>query len=249
MNWSVERDMVVRRFGSGRPLVWIHGLGEQSASFDPIASMFAGYAHVLPDLPGYGRSAWRTPESIDETVDRLSLWVPPRAVLIGHSLGGVIAQLVAERVRVAAVVNVEGNLTRGDCTLSAQASAYAADDFVARGLDVIRDELYKSGIAIPALRGYYAAIRMADPRQLHRHAVELVALSESETMVGRLAALEVPRIFISGHPGGICVRSVGLLRDKAIPHVPIEEAGHWPFIDQPVGFTEAVTRFLTLLPA
>lgn len=250
MQWSVEHDMVVRRFGSGRPIVWIHGLGEQSASFDPITSRLPGYTHVLPDLPGYGRSPWReSPESIDETADRLARWVTRDAILIGHSLGGVLAQLVAERTRVAAVVNVDGNLTRGDCTFSAQASAYAPDEFAARGFDVIRDEVYKSGIADPALRGYYTAMRMADPHQFHRHAVELVALSASEALVGRLAALDTANYFIAGHPGGICARSQKLLDEHDLQWAAIDFSGHWPFIDQPVAFTEVVCRFLALLPA
>lgn len=249
MELAIEHDMVVRRFGSGRPLIWIHGLGEQSASFDPVTRLLPAYAHVLPDLPGYGRSAWRRAESIEETVDRLSLWVPHSAVLIGHSLGGVLAQLVAERVRVAGVINVDGNLSRGDCTFSAQAIAYSAADFAAHGFDTIRDGVYKSGIADPALRGYYAAMRMADPQQFHRHAAELVALSESETLAGRLAALAVPKTFIAGHPAGICARSFALLKQHAVEHTAIDFTGHWPFIDQPAVFVDAVTRFLSRLPA
>ncbi len=248
MQWSFEHDMVVRRFGSGRELVWIHGLGEQSASFDAIAERLAGFTHVLIDLPGYGRSPWPRElpagDSLADGADRLASWIGDRApILIGHSMGGVLAQLVAERTRVGAVIDIDGNLTRGDCTFSAQAGGYTATDFAARGFDVMRDEVYAGGVSDPALRGYYAAMRMASPAVFHRNAVDLVALSEGETLAPRLAALAVPTLFIAGVPGGICERSRRLLDEHRVAWVGIEPAGHWPFIDQPAACAAAIERF------
>ena len=243
MSWTLEHDRVVRRFGEGPELVWIHGLGEQSASFDAVAQRLPGFTHVLPDLPGYGRSA-PIEESIEATATRLAAWIGDRTPLLaGHSMGGVLAQLVAEQTAVAGVIDIDGNLTRGDCTFSAQAIEYARDDFAAHGFDALRDDCYKRGIANPALRGYYAAMRMADPHVFHRHATELVAMSEAETLVGRLAALRVPVLFVAGVPNGICERSRALLTKHRIRWVGIEPAGHWPFIDQPDAFAAAVRSF------
>ena len=55
MQWSLERGMVVRRTGMGPRVVWIHGLGESSVSFEPVIEKMTGCSHVLVDLPGYGR--------------------------------------------------------------------------------------------------------------------------------------------------------------------------------------------------
>ena len=47
--------MSVRRIGSGPHVVWIHGLGESSTSFDPVVAGMPGFTHVLPDWWGvYG---------------------------------------------------------------------------------------------------------------------------------------------------------------------------------------------------
>jgi pimeloyl-ACP methyl ester carboxylesterase len=242
MTWSFEHDMVVRRAGTGPELVWLHGLGEQSASFDAIVARVPGFTHVLPDLPGYGRSPWPSAApSIVESANHLAAWIGDREPLVaGHSLGGVFAQLVAERVPVAGVIDIDGNLTRGDCTFSARAIEFDLARFVASGFDVIRDEAYKLGIADPALRGYYAAMRMASPQVFHRHATELVALSETESRVAGLAALGVPTLFIAGVPGGICERSRMLLTKHGVRWVGIEPSGHWPFVDQPDAFAAAV---------
>ena len=244
-SWSLEHDMVVRRTGTApRELVWIHGLGEQSASFDDVVSRLPNFTHVLVDLPGYGRSPWpASSPSLLHVADHLATWLgdrKPRPLLAGHSMGGVLAQFVAERIPVAGVIDIDGNLSRGDCTFSARALQYSPTDFASHGFDTIRDELYKSGIADPALRSYYAAMRMASPHVFHRHALELVELSASETLAARLSALTVPVLFIAGVPGGICARSHELLAKHAIRTISIEDAGHWPFIDQPEAFAKAI---------
>src|SRR4051794_16205913 len=101
--FAFEADMIVRRFGTGPEVVWIHGLGEWSVSFDAVAAhpALARFQHVLPDLPGFGRSPWPDEaDDLERTADRLAAWIGARTpALIGHSLGGVLATMVAERVQ------------------------------------------------------------------------------------------------------------------------------------------------------
>src|SRR5690349_13147391 len=126
--------MSVRRSGAGTTLVWVHGLGESSASFDPVVARLPQYAHVLVDLPGYGRSPW--PDEVpglEATADHLAAWLPRDAIVIGHSMGGVLATLVAERTAVRGVVDIDGNLSGGDCTFSLQCEPFTPDEFAARG--------------------------------------------------------------------------------------------------------------------
>jgi N-formylmaleamate deformylase len=248
MKFTLEHDMMVRRFGQGPEVVWIHGLGEWSTSFDHTAAhpAFAGLSHVLPDLPGYGRSPWPDqPEDLEQVADRLAAWIGDRRpALIGHSMGGVLATLVAERIAVRAVVDVDGNLSSGDCTFSAKASAYTVDDFVSHGLAAIRAGVYEGGVTDMALRSYHAAMCVASPRVYHRHAANLVAMSAPETLVTRLAALRVPVLYVAGVPGGICAHSRALLDRHGVRWTGPEPAGHWVHWDQPEAFASAVAGFL-----
>lgn len=254
MRWSVEHGMVVRRIGegprSGPRVVWIHGLGESSVSFEPVVGKLPGYTHVLVDLPGYGRSAWPdAPLRLDEVADRLARWLDDDApaTIIGHSMGGVLCTLVAERTAVRAVVNIDGNLTRGDCTFSAAASAYGEGDFIARGLSELRAQVYADGASKPPLRGYHAAMCFASPAVFHRHARELVELSSAGTLGPRLAALHVPKLFVAGVPDGICAESRAVLDRLGVRWVGIEPAGHWVYLDQLDRFTAELERFLSAL--
>jgi len=259
MRWSAEHGMVVRRFGEGVELIWIHGLGEQAASFDAIAEhpALAGFAHVLVDLPGYGRAPWiELPpgDSLAYLADLLAGWIALRPsddrnlpVLIGHSQGGVLATLVAERTAVRGVIDVEGNLTAGDCTFSAKASAYDERAFAATGFAALRDEVYRDGVIQRALRGYHAALTLASPHVFHRNAVDLVAAARRGDLGARLVGSKCPTLFVAGVPNGICEASRQHLRDLGARYVELEPSGHWPFIDQPDKFAIEVAEFVRSL--
>jgi pimeloyl-ACP methyl ester carboxylesterase len=250
--WSLEHDMAVRRLGGGPELVWLHGLGDTSASVDAIAShpSLAGFTHVLPDLPGYGRSPWPAePSTVEELGASLARWIGDRApVVIGHSLGGVLATLIAERTRVRAVVNVEGNLSPGDCTFSAQATAYSLDAFTGGGFDAIRDATYRRGVTELPLRAYHAGLTVASPRTFHRHAEGLVAMSADEQLAARWAGLAVPALYVAGAPGGISARSLELLEHHGVRRLVYEPAGHWPHVDHVARFAGDVAAFLASAP-
>src|SRR5258706_16082607 len=143
--------MSVRRTGAGPELVWIHGLGESSTSFDPVIARLPHYAHALVDLPGYGRSPWPDePHGLDATADHLAAWLREHApaVVLGHSMGGVLATLIAERDAarapsgVRAIIDIDGNISYGDCTFSLESAKFSAAEFAAYGFAELRAQVY-----------------------------------------------------------------------------------------------------------
>jgi len=240
MRWSLEDGMVVRRTGAGPRVVWVHGLGESSVSFEPVVAAMPGFSHVLVDLPGYGRSPWPAQASgLDAIADHLAAWLDPDAFVIGHSMGGVLATLVAERRPVAGIVNIDGNISIGDCTFSSKAAAIADP---VRALATVRESVYADGATRAELRGYYAAMGFAMPAMFHRHAEDLVELSTAETLAGRVAKQH--SLFVAGVPDGICAASRAMLDRAGARWVGIAPAGHWVYLDQPAQFVAEVTAFL-----
>jgi pimeloyl-ACP methyl ester carboxylesterase len=246
VKWSIEHGMSVRRCGDGPEIVWIHGLGESSTSFLPAVDELDGFSHTLVDLPGYGRSAWPDePIGLAELAKQLAGWLPRAAVVIGHSMGGVLATMIGELGAAAAIVNIDGNISRGDCTFSGKASAWSERDFIEHGFAELRARVYEDGIDDPPLRGYAAAMTFASPRMFYRHARELVELSEAESLAPRLAGLRVPALFVAGVPRGICERSRTLLDQAGARWIGVEPAGHWVYLDQPARFASIVRELCT----
>jgi pimeloyl-ACP methyl ester carboxylesterase len=239
---------------AGPPLLFIHGLGESGLCFEHLLSapQLKGHRLLIPDLPGYGRSPWPEglPLGLVDQADHLAGWLRGRqavpAVIIGHSMGGVVALLLAERHPdvVSGVIDIDGNKSPGDCVFSSQAGQYDLDTFAAAGFDQMRARIHDKGYEDTAQRGYYVSLRLADPRTYHRNSLELVEMSGRRDMAQRLAALAVPAVYIAGVPDGASVETHELLAQAQVPVVAIEPSGHWPFIDQTAHFLVALTEIL-----
>lgn len=245
------------RVAPSATLFYVHGLGESGLGFEGLLRSLAEYRQLALDLPGYGKSPWSSePLTLAQHAELLASWLArrdePQVVVVGHSMGGVIGQLLCEGwpERVRAFVNVEGNLSFDDCTYSSRAERSSLADFLASGYERLCDDVYRGGLSDPALRTYYASVRMCDPRAFHLGSRELVALSRQETLAGRFAGLGLPRVYLHGRPRGTGDRSLGLLRRAGAPPArAIEGAGHWPFLDQPVAFARELRAFLEGLPS
>jgi len=83
-------------------MVLLHALGDQGHAWEPVLSRFAAeYRVFAPDLSGHGQSQWPGSYSFENYTDNLvgfhDVLGLDRAVMVGHSMGGVIAYLVAIR--------------------------------------------------------------------------------------------------------------------------------------------------------
>src|SRR5437588_8548257 len=105
---NVDGPVHVERLGSGPPLILVHGLGSSHVHWMGVAPALARSHRVhIPDLPGFGltplggRSAELVPSSrlLAAYLGRLQ----EPAVVVGNSMGALLALLVAARERPAAV--------------------------------------------------------------------------------------------------------------------------------------------------
>src|SRR5579862_6429264 len=122
-----EQEQVAQANASGRvPVVFIHGLWLLPSSWDRWAQLFeeAGYAPVLarwPDDPDTVAEAAANPEvfankTVGQVADHCSTIIgmlTRKPAVIGHSFGGLIAQIVAGRGQSAATVAVDAAPFRG----------------------------------------------------------------------------------------------------------------------------------------
>ena len=124
---SREQQQIDQANASGRtPVVFVHGLWLLASSWDGWAALFeeAGYAAVAPGWPG-------DPESVEEAKANPDLFarqtiagtadhyaevigkLTKKPAVIGHSFGGMLAQIVAGRGLSAATVSISPAPYRG----------------------------------------------------------------------------------------------------------------------------------------
>jgi pimeloyl-ACP methyl ester carboxylesterase len=251
-----ENKMIVRSVESvscRAILCYMHGLGESGLCFETLAShpLLSEYTHLIPDLPGYGKSPWnKQPLNVHQLGEHYVNWLPRNQTvplfLIGHSMGGVIGQLIVEKHPdlFSGFVNIEGNITSGDCAFSSIAAGMSLEAFTGGGFDRMKGDIYKRGLNNPALRGYYASLRLADPVQYHANSRNLVKIARTNTAAKRLNELVIPYLYIAGSPNGICRESALDLTQWNVNSVTVSPSGHWPFIDQPESFIKDLTTYL-----
>jgi pimeloyl-[acyl-carrier protein] methyl ester esterase len=94
----MKQRLYSQSFGRGQDIVLLHGWGVNSGVWENISKTLGQYYRLtLIDLPGFGRNADLFPD--DYTIEKLAYHVseclPAKSVLLGWSLGGLVAQQIA----------------------------------------------------------------------------------------------------------------------------------------------------------
>ncbi|RZS39085.1 pimeloyl-ACP methyl ester carboxylesterase [Herbihabitans rhizosphaerae] len=233
--------------GDGPARVFVHGLGCTGGSdFAHIAAhpLLAGRRSILVDLLGHGLSD--RPGKFDyglesqarcvaAVLDHLGL---DGVELVGHSMGGAIAILLAaERPDlVARLVVAEPNVLPGGGPGSRSIAAMDEKTFVSNG--------FRRMAMLIDRPDFVARFRLADPVALHRSAVALIELT-TPTTGELLAGLDIPRAFLVGALSRDDEDDAErIATDAGIPVHVIADAGHNLMIDNPDGFAEALAAAL-----
>ncbi|MBI3697112.1 MAG: alpha/beta fold hydrolase [Acidobacteria bacterium] len=220
-----------REFGRGIPLLFLHGgWGYEIYPFDrAIAALQDGFRILIPDRCGYGRST-RLPalphdfhqQAAAETVRFLDGLGIERAVLWGHSDGGVIAAHLglAAPSRCAALVLEAFHYTRAKTGSIGffQEMVHHPDSLTERAREAVARDHGEGG--------WRRVLQMNG-----RAWLDIVASGDGDLYHGRLSQLSVPTLFLHGErdprtePGEIdAVR-------RALPQAVfriLEQAGHSP---------------------
>ncbi|MFY0568386.1 alpha/beta fold hydrolase [Archangium lansingense] len=234
--------------GAGPLFVYVHGLGcAGSRDWPPVAHSTAlqGHASLWVDLVGFGQSERPADFSYElrEQAELLAAQLraePGPLVLVGHSMGGTLAVLLAECLQrdghpLHALVLAEPNLRPEDATGSARAAATPVEEFL-RGWD--------GWIRQSSSAWYQENLRQADPLAFHRSAVSLV--HHGANMLARFVALPLERkgYILGGRSDADTHETARQVAASGIPVVTVPGSGHGFSEDDPEGFGRAILQFL-----
>jgi pimeloyl-ACP methyl ester carboxylesterase len=237
------------------PLLFLHGVGGAAAAWDRQLPYFAarGYPARAWNQPGYGGTPPVEPYDLEHVAAALAREIGAEpAVLVGHSMGGFLAQEAYARFpeRVRALVL---------CFTSASFGGTGSDfarQFIAARIGPLEEGKTMAEVAarvIPAMRGQRSdpegvalAQRLmgAVPSDTYRRAVTLLTTFDRRE---RLAGIRVPTLVLAGSDDRVAPAAVMERMAQRIPgaeYVLLEGCGHLGPMDQPDRFNKALAGFL-----
>jgi len=250
---TAGRSYTLRYFdrpGPAPTILYVHGLGCSKADFMEMTSVpeLQSFRLVCADHPGCGDSSSdenhslnidAVVELVENFVERLRL---TRFLLVGGSMGGLVALLYAERNpnRITGFVNVEGNLAPEDCMFSRLVVPHAYAHFEG----VVFPQI-KKALGAKAGRGFAQHIRVlerANPRAYYDYAFQTVEYSDHGNLLERFLSLPVPICFLYGSENRHLSYLQRILGSECTV-MEIPNAGHFLFYDEPNYYAAALGSF------
>lgn len=237
-------------FGHGPAIVLVHGLGSRAEHWLPTARLLARrHRVVLVDLPGHGLSEMPEPLTLEHAAQALDLALATEVtvpcVLVGHSVGGLVAAVEAldhpERVRGLVLVEtaLEPQITG--------AERAALLESLGRDYDGLMRSVYISfgrdsvqGLAL------YDEVAKLDPAMMK----SWVRLAVTSDLSGRARAFTVPMLVVlsarswpDGEPWATAAAELGYASVPRLQSARIEDAGHFVMLDHPDVVARLIERF------
>jgi pimeloyl-[acyl-carrier protein] methyl ester esterase len=260
----VSRSLYIETQGQGPDLVLLHGWGLHGGVWDTLMPRLTPHLRVTRvDLPGHGRSRHvPMPASLTELTLQVMAGIAPGAVLLGWSLGGLVALEAAlempQRLRGLILANTTPRfITAADWsdgmpleTLQEFADGLAADyqETLRRflSLQVRGDESARAWLR--ELRESLFAHGEPDTASL---ATGLDLLRDSD-LRSKLGQVSVPTLVLAGGYDRLTPPGVSEFMAQQIPDARLEifpKSAHAPFISHADGFAAALLGFVGSLHA
>jgi 3-oxoadipate enol-lactonase len=243
--------------GQGPALLFLHGIGGDAACWRPQLEAFSDcYRALAWNMPGYGGSASlpemtfpALAEALLRLLDRLDI---ARVHLVGHSMGGMVAQEFAatrpDRLRSLVLVATSAAFGRadGDWQREFLASRFGPLD-QGRSMADLASEIVAGLVGeAPDPVGVAQAIRsMAEvPEATYRAALRCLLTFDRRDALGRI---EVPTLLLAGErdqtaPSAVVERMAARIPQARFLVLP--RAGHLANLEQPLLFNWALRDFL-----
>lgn len=252
----------VEERGQGLPVLAVHGLGGGAWFFSGLAARLEDRCRLIAvDLPGTGRST-AGPEPLafsaetwrDDLGDLIERHVQEPVVLLGHSLGTILAlQLLEARPGVIRALICAGGLPepRPEIRdrLTERARVVARDGLPGWGSRTAAANFSRATLEEqPELAGLFARLfELQDPAAYVRSCRILIGASAAASV----ARVGVPCLSISGDEDQYAPPDLvtAFVRQLGGPHrqVVLPRCGHLPFLEVPAAFDHAVRSFLETL--
>ncbi len=253
-------NLFTQTLGNGPDVVLLHGWGMNADVWEGILPALTKQFRVtLLDLPGHGRSLDSLADySLQNLAASINAFVPQNAMLVGWSLGGMIATQLTldnpDNIRKLVLVASTPQFVRDD-TWPDGTDAEVLDSF-AHDLKQNYQQTIKRFIAIQTMGSEHAREQQHILcERVFRHGNPQPAALEAGLAILRhtnlrpaLAKITCPTLLISGEHDSLFRRRAAKKTRTMIANARlsiIPNAGHAPFLSHPDVFLPMLTSFLS----
>lgn len=241
----------IYNLNSHPPILFLHGFGSCKEDLADIIlkPSLRHYGYIAFDAPGCGHSRSdnlsRTdiPFLVATTSAVISHFQIDKFHLIGHSMGGLTALLLANQHpdRVLSFMDIKGNLAPEDCFLSRQIFNFPSEDpevfldaFIIRTRET---KSFGSPLYASTLR---ARVQAGAVRPIFE---SMVRLSDTEDLLAMFLGVRCPKMFMFGEENrGLSY--LGRLQREGVELAQISHSGHFPMYSNPVEMWHRIAEFL-----
>ena len=246
----------LRTGGGGPPLVLLHGLTANGACWTPLArSLENEFDVVMPDARGHGKSSaplhgYRYEDHASDVIGLIGELGLTAPVLLGHSMGGMTAAVVASQMGNA----IHGAILADPTFLSPERQREVRDSDVAdqhrRLLSLSKDEVLAEARARHPHRSSEILELLAEARLQTRLSAFDVLTPPNPACHQVVSTIRAPVLLVIGDAPVVSPETAGELQ-RLNPSVRVQQipgAGHGLPYDQPDRFAAVVRSFLKSLP-
>jgi pimeloyl-ACP methyl ester carboxylesterase len=257
-----------KRFGNGDPVLCVHGLGANIFTWRHFIDPFSKQSRlILVDLRGFGSSPKPADNnySIEQHADDIYRIILndnlTKLTLIGNSLGGAIALLVALRLceqepkRLSRLVLIDAGAYKeylpGYLKLMrsflGKLIVYLAPSKLAARF-VLKASYYdKNKITAEQVKAYAEPIASEGGRHALLETARQCVPADSDEIISKLNRITVPTLILWGRQDAVIPLKVGELLDQDLPNSKLEvfeHCGHIPQEEKPEETIASISRFM-----
>ncbi len=247
------RTQYLRTGGDKTPVVLLHGLMGSGACWTPLARALEGsFDVVMPDARGHGgssapREGYRYDDLARDVVALIHGLALARPVLVGHSMGGMTAAVVASReaALLRGLVLVDPTFLSPERQREVHASDVAEQHRRVLGLE--KSELVAQALARHPHRSREIVELQAEARLRTCMAAFDVLAPPNPPYRDLVRAIDVPTLLVLGDTSPVVTREMGEELCAMNPRLrleQIENAGHGLPFEQPERLAEVAASFL-----
>jgi pimeloyl-ACP methyl ester carboxylesterase len=246
--------------GAGPTVLMLHGIGGGHLAFAPQVESLAtsGYRAVAWDMPGYGRSAPIEPYTFKGLAERCIALIESlkcgQVVLVGHSMGGMVAQeVVARRPELVSRLVLCGTSPAfgkpdGDwqrAFVAERTAPLGAGQTMAQLAEVLVPQMVGPAALPEGVRLAQHCMGLVNPSTYRRALEALVTFDRRAS----LPQIHVPTLLVAGEydrnaPPAVMRKMAQAIAGSTYYEMP--GIGHLQNLEAPEAFDAAVLNFLNL---